>query len=85
MAKGIKKIEISNKRARFNFHIEETYEAGMQLVGTEVKSIRNNSVNMGDGYCVLQDGELFLKTSTFLNLAWLVITATNPCVIESFY
>jgi SsrA-binding protein len=61
MAKGIKKIEISNKRARFNFHIEETYEAGMQLVGTEVKSIRNNSVNMGDGYCVLQDGELFLK------------------------
>jgi SsrA-binding protein len=61
MAKGIKKIEISNKRARFNFHIEETYEAGMQLVGTEVKSIRNNSVNMGDGYCVLLDGELFLK------------------------
>lgn len=61
MAKGIKKIEIANKRAGFNFHIEESYEAGMQLVGTEVKSIRNHSVNMGDGYCVMQDGELFLK------------------------
>ena len=61
MAKGVKKIEILNKRAGFNFHIEEKYEAGIPLVGTEVKSIRNNSVNMGDAYCSMYDGELFLK------------------------
>lgn len=61
MAKGVKKIEILNKRAGFNFHIEDKYVAGVQLVGTEVKSIRNNSVNMGDAYCSMYDGELFLK------------------------
>ncbi len=56
-----KKIEILNRKARFNFHVEDTFVAGMQLLGSEVKSIRNNAVNMGDGYCQLNDGELFLK------------------------
>jgi SsrA-binding protein len=56
-----KKIEILNRKARFNFHVEESFVAGMQLLGSEVKSIRNNAVNMGDGYCQWQDGELFLK------------------------
>jgi SsrA-binding protein len=41
--------------------VEESFEAGMQLLGSEVKSIRNNSVNMGDGYCQYHEGELFLK------------------------
>ncbi len=56
-----KKIEILNRKARFNFHVEDTFVAGMQLLGSEVKSIRNNAVNMGDGYCQMNDGELFLK------------------------
>lgn len=56
-----KKIEIINRKARFNFHVEESFVAGMQLLGSEVKSIRNNSVNMGDGYCQMNEGELFLK------------------------
>ncbi len=56
-----KKIEIVNRKARFNFHVEESFTAGMLLLGSEVKSIRNNSVNMGDGYCQLNEGELFLK------------------------
>lgn len=61
MSKGTKKIEILNRKASFNFHIEERFEAGMELKGSEVKSIRSNSVNMGDGYCYLENGELFLK------------------------
>jgi SsrA-binding protein len=61
MKKPIKKIVISNKKANFNFHIEEKFEAGLALLGSEVKSVRNNSVNMGDGYCQIKDGELFLK------------------------
>jgi SsrA-binding protein len=56
-----KKIEIINRKARFNFHVEESFVAGMQLWGSEVKSIRNNSVNMGDGYCQMNESELFLK------------------------
>ena len=56
-----KKIEIINRKARFNFHVEESFVAGMQLLGSEVKSIRNNSVNMGDGYCQMNESELLLK------------------------
>ena len=54
-------IQIVNRKAKFNYHIEETLIAGMQLLGTEVKSIRNQQVNLGDGYCYVLDGELFIK------------------------
>lgn len=61
-SKQIKKnIEIVNRKAGFNFHIEERYEAGMVLLGGEVKSIRNNSVNMGDAYCLFEEGILWVK------------------------
>ena len=56
-----KNIQIVNRKAGFNFHIEERYEAGMVLLGGEVKSIRNNSVNMGDAYCLFEEGVLWLK------------------------
>lgn len=56
-----KKVEIVNRKAGFNFHIEQRYEAGIQLMGGEVKSIRDNNVNMGDAYCVYEEGELWLK------------------------
>jgi len=61
VSKGVKKIEIHNRKASFNYHIEERFEAGMELRGSEVKSIRSNSVNMGDGYCYMENGELFLR------------------------
>lgn len=60
MAKEIKKIEYLNRKAGFNFHIEQKYSAGIQLKGTEVKAIRAGNINMGDAYCTLKDGELFL-------------------------
>jgi SsrA-binding protein len=54
--------EISNKSATFHFAIDAKYEAGMQLVGSEVKSIRGGAVSFNDSFCILQDGELFLKS-----------------------
>jgi SsrA-binding protein len=56
-----KRIEIPNKKAGFNFHIEDKYQAGMMLLGTEVKSIRALNINMGDAYCYFADGELFIR------------------------
>jgi SsrA-binding protein len=56
-----KRVEIVNRKAGFNFHIEQRYEAGIALMGGEVKSIRDNNVNMGDAYCLYEDGELWLK------------------------
>jgi SsrA-binding protein len=53
-------IEIENRKARYNYHIEETYEAGIVLKGTEIKSIRNGSANLNDAYGIIRNGELFL-------------------------
>ncbi len=49
-----------NKRAAFNYFIEERYEAGMVLEGWEVKALREGKVQLTDGYVVIRDGELFL-------------------------
>ncbi len=56
---GIKIIS-DNRQARFLYEILETYEAGIQLVGTEVKSIREGKVNLRDGYGLIRDGEVWL-------------------------
>ncbi|NDY90115.1 SsrA-binding protein SmpB [Ideonella livida] len=49
-----------NRRARFEYHIEEHYEAGMVLEGWEIKAIRAGQVQLTDGYVVIKHGELFL-------------------------
>jgi SsrA-binding protein len=49
-----------NRRARFDYHIEERYEAGMVLSGWEIKAIRAGQVQLTDGYVVIRNGELFL-------------------------
>ena len=49
-----------NKRARHDYHIMETWEAGLVLTGTEVKSLRNGKANMTDAYAIVRDGEVFL-------------------------
>jgi SsrA-binding protein len=56
------KIIIKNKKARFEYHILETIEAGIVLLGTEVKSLRLGNVNMVDAYAAIQKGEVFLKS-----------------------
>lgn len=54
------KIIAQNKTARLNYSIEETYEAGIVLAGTEVKSIRDGRVNLKDSYALVNDGEVFV-------------------------
>jgi len=49
-----------NKKARFDYFIEDTFEAGMVLVGSEVKSLREGRVNIKDGYVRITEGEAFL-------------------------
>ncbi|MES1979414.1 MAG: SsrA-binding protein SmpB [Pseudomonadota bacterium] len=49
-----------NKKAMFNYHIEERFEAGMVLEGWEVKSLREGKVQLTDGYVVIRNGELFI-------------------------
>ena len=57
---GIKQIA-ENRKARHDYFILETYEAGIALVGTEVKSIRNGNVNLKDSWCSIEDGQLLLR------------------------
>lgn len=57
--KGIKQVT-SNKKAWHDYFVDEKYEAGIELVGTEVKSIRLGQVNLKDAYCSFTDGELFV-------------------------
>lgn len=54
------KVVATNKKARFQYHILETYEAGIQLLGTEVKSLRNGSASISEAFCKFEDGELYL-------------------------
>ncbi|HZF69092.1 MAG TPA: SsrA-binding protein SmpB [Gemmatirosa sp.] len=49
-----------NKRARFDYHILDTWEAGIVLQGTEVKALRDGRANLTDAYGIVKDGELFL-------------------------
>lgn len=53
-------MEIYNKKARFDYFIEEEYEAGIVLTGTEIKSIRKGSCNIKDCYGVIRKGEIYL-------------------------
>ncbi len=55
-----RKIVAQNRKARHSYFIEESYEAGMVLQGTEVKALRAGRVNIKDGYARIRDGEVFL-------------------------
>jgi SsrA-binding protein len=54
------KVVAQNRKAHHNYFIEDSYEAGMVLKGTEVKALREGKVNLKDGYARIKDGELFL-------------------------
>jgi len=53
-------MEIYNKKARFDYFIEDEYEAGIVLTGTEIKSVRNGNCNIRDSYAIIRNGEVFL-------------------------
>lgn len=60
MPKGLGKVVAQNKKAYHEYFIEETYEAGIVLQGTEIKSIRASRVNLKDSYARIQNGEVVL-------------------------
>ena len=53
------KVIAQNRKARHDFFVDDTYEAGIALFGTEVKSLRAGAVNLKDSYCYIKDGEIF--------------------------
>ena len=56
-------ISIKNRKASHEYFFLDTYIAGIQLIGVEIKSVRNGEVNLSEAYCVFQNGELYLKNT----------------------
>lgn len=54
-------INIRNKRASFDFHLLDKYLAGIQLTGTETKSVKQGKASLSDAFCIFKKGELWLK------------------------
>ena len=65
-----KNINIRNKRATFDYEIQEEYIAGVVLVGTEIKSIRAGKASLTDSYCYFQDGELWIRGVNISEYDW---------------
>ncbi|MAT07983.1 MAG: SsrA-binding protein SmpB [Dehalococcoidia bacterium] len=63
-----------NRKARYNYEILETYEAGLVLTGTEIKSIRSGNANMADAYAHADGGELWLRN---LHIAHYAASSSN--------
>lgn len=55
-----KKVEIRNREASHNYHLLDSYTAGIVLTGTEIKAIRQSKVNLTDAYCQFRNGELYV-------------------------
>ncbi len=60
MEKKDVKIAAQNRKAHHDYYVEEKYEAGIELAGTEVKSVRAGTLNLKDSYCTVREGELFV-------------------------
>lgn len=54
-------VNIKNKRAHFDYEIGETFTAGLVLTGTEIKSIREGKASLADSYCLVENGEVWIK------------------------
>lgn len=54
-------VNIKNRKAHFNYEIGDTFTAGLVLTGTEIKSIRNGKASLTDSYCVVDNGEVWVK------------------------
>jgi SsrA-binding protein len=64
------KINIRNKKAYHNYEILEKYVAGIQLQGTEIKSIRMGKVSLGESYCLFENKELYVRGMQISDYAW---------------
>lgn len=70
MPKAKSKVQINNKSASFDYEFLETYEAGVVLVGTEIKSLRAGKASLSDAYCYFSGGELYVKGMNISTYFW---------------
>ena len=70
MPRAKSSIQIKNRRASFDYEFLETYTAGIQLVGTEIKSIRAGKVSLQDAYCFFVGNELFVRGMNIAAYHW---------------
>lgn len=61
LAQSVTKTITMNKKARHDYYVVESFEAGLELLGTEVKSIRQGGVNLKESWCSIENGEIFVK------------------------
>lgn len=57
----MKELNIRNKKARFEYHLTDVYNAGIQISGTEIKSIRNGKASILEAYCIFSQGEVWIR------------------------
>ena len=70
MPKAKSKVEIKNRRASFDYEFLETYQAGIVLTGTEIKSIRAGKASLADSFCYFNNGELYVKNMHIADYWW---------------
>ena len=73
-----RKVISENRKARFDYFIEDSYECGIQLEGTEVKSVKNGSISYPDGFAEIVNGEIFLKNFHISEYSFSSIFNHNP-------
>ena len=65
-----KQVNIKNRKARFNYELIEGYDAGIQLQGTEIKSIRLGKASIAESFCEIKDGEVFIVNMHINEYDW---------------
>ena len=75
-----KVLNIQNKKAKFEYHLLEQYTAGIQLKGTEIKSIRNGKASIMEAYGVFSHGEVFLRNMYIKALLAMLVPAPDEPV-----
>lgn len=73
-----RKVISENRKARFDYFIEDSYECGVALEGTEVKSVKNGNISYPDGFAEVVNGEIFLKNFHISEYAFSSIFNHNP-------
>lgn len=72
------RINIRNKKAFHDYEITDRYTAGIQLAGTEIKSIRNGRVSLGEAYCLFERDELYVRGMQIADYAWASFNSHVP-------
>ncbi len=73
-----RKIIAENRKARFDYFVEESYECGIELLGTEVKSVKNGSISFPDAFAEIINGEIFVKNFHITEYSYSSIFNHNP-------